>query len=246
MYYLLAETVRELGTLSVIRDILVSCAAIASPLIAYSALQTWRRTLMGNAEHSTAKTLLVGVYGLREEIRTFRAGTMSGAETVTAAEELGIDLASIPEKERPTRAFLLAMDRRFKKVGDARIAFNVAEREAEALWTIEEMKVLRPLDELCAKLVFAFKRYARIRDDEIYNASILDVRASKLAIRPTNPKEREEVEAIIFDRSESVDRPDRFMTDLNNCIEEINKVVRPKLKQEPRGLIERLRRKKAQ
>lgn len=66
--------------LSGIKEIAVAGAAVATAIIAYKGVQSWKKELAGRSKFETAQKLLRAVYELQERIAEFRHPTQTGDE----------------------------------------------------------------------------------------------------------------------------------------------------------------------
>ena len=108
--------------------IVTSIAAVVGVWVAWRGVSAWRSELRGRTEYDLARRILVGVYRVREGVRSVRSPLMSSAEY---AQREGRD----PKSEGTSAADLAyAYDRRFKAIRDAMDGLDVDFLEAEAVW----------------------------------------------------------------------------------------------------------------
>jgi hypothetical protein len=107
------------GTL--VKEVVVAIAAIATVVIAAKGLETWRRELTGKAQFEAAKGLARATYKLRNELTGCRSPFIHGHE--------------FPEGEVETaNGWAKVMGDRWESLWRAVEDFDAAILEAEALW----------------------------------------------------------------------------------------------------------------
>lgn len=65
---------------SIVKDVIVAIAAIATSTVAIYGINSWRRETVGKAQHEAAKAVLAAAYKLRNEIRSARSAVIWAAE----------------------------------------------------------------------------------------------------------------------------------------------------------------------
>ena len=132
--------VKELAAaVGIVKDVILSGAAIVTAVVAAKGVSSWLRELRGNAEFDSALALMRATYGLWEAIASCRAPWISAAE--------------FPPGYSPTRetaeargkAYAHVFRERWSAVSVALSEFDARALEAEAIWGKE---VPRTVDEL--------------------------------------------------------------------------------------------------
>lgn len=151
----------ELINLSIqsISAIITSLAAVATIIIAYFGLQTWKDQLRGKAEYELAKRLLVHIYQLREEISFVRNPWQVGKEFENAMKENKIEGDRIynPDIKERTQEAIYGI--RWKELSQPLTILLADKLEAEAVWGSDIVDLMNPIFEKVKQLHAAIGEY---------------------------------------------------------------------------------------
>jgi len=118
---------------SIIKDVIVSIAAIVTASIAVFGITSWRRELKGKSDFDAARRLMKSTYMLRDSISAARDPLISGYEFPEDYEgALGETTA-----EDKAKAYFHVFNNRWKPIIEALQEFDTAALEAEAIWGAE-------------------------------------------------------------------------------------------------------------
>lgn len=140
---------------SALKDIALTLAAIATPLVAWRGLQTWQRELRGKAYFEAARGLARAIYKVREEFIGCRAPLIRGAEYPSDYQSPPPGAPKDPVAEASARAYIYG--NRWKPLAAALREFDVQVLEAEALWGPEIRQAADPLQRCAITLFVAFE-----------------------------------------------------------------------------------------
>ena len=113
---------------SVIKDILLSIAAIVTASVAIIGLRSWKKELSGKASFEVARGLIRATYKLRDEINY-------GRSPFTHANEFPDDYDPRNKtEEKEAKAWAYIFTNRWKPIAEAILEFDANVLEAEALW----------------------------------------------------------------------------------------------------------------
>ena len=126
---------------SLVRDIVVTLAAVVTGTVAVLGLKSWSQELKGKAEFDAARSLIRSTYLLRDKFHESRSPFVSGAEFPEGYS--GGDPTNTPQREG--QAWVHVLNNRFAPVFDALREFEAHALEAESLWG---QSVPEPVDAL--------------------------------------------------------------------------------------------------
>ncbi len=157
--------------LPVVKDFVVTLAAVGGFVIALLGLNAWRRKLVGEVRWDLARRLLRGVYAVRDAIHSMRTPFMSSGEMAAAQQHrAGGKLASdepanlnSTQEEAQRSATVAAYEDRWAAVVKALSELSVAALEAEVLWGREAQKCLEPLRSCARELYGNVAVYLRLQ-----------------------------------------------------------------------------------
>jgi gas vesicle protein len=129
----------------IVKDVVLSCAAIATAIVAILGLKSWSRELRGRASFETAKSLVRATYRLRDELQSCRSPFVTSSEFPD-----DYDVSGPKSAQQQANAWAHVYNTRWHPVRDAALAFGPTVLEAEALWGHE---IREKADELrqCAR-----------------------------------------------------------------------------------------------
>jgi len=207
-------TCAEIVTL--LKDLVLSGAAITGAAVAVKGLGTWQRQLKGQSEYELSRRILVSVFKYRDAINGVRHPAMWAYEMPSPPEE---EAARMSREQIRFYGTSKAYQARWDKVQTERTSLYADLLEAEAIWGAELKELFKEVFNLEHKL------FTRIRHSvELINPDTDE--ASKDAIRNIDKKARD----IMYDNLR--DEPDEYKKDLIAAIEKIEKYLKPKLSHE--------------
>lgn len=115
--------------LGMIKDTLLSCAAIVTGVVAILGLKSWRRELHGRAGFEVARSLMRVAYRLREEIQSSRSRIINNSEFPLDYNSLGSN-----DAQQKADAWAHVYNKRWQPVRAALLVFDQSVLEAAALW----------------------------------------------------------------------------------------------------------------
>ena len=142
---------------SIIKDIVLSGAAVTTAVVAYTGIEKWKKELRGKADFDVARELAKSMYYLRNEIQYCRTPFYSMPEFPEGYK--GSVGNHTPEEEGQAWAHLFA--NRWEGVGDAIEDFETATLEAEALWGADIREKTGNLRKLVAELRSSIEAFIR-------------------------------------------------------------------------------------
>ena len=140
--------------LIIIKEILVSIAAIVASVVAIKGLRLWRNQLKGTTEYQISKRLLERVFALRDKIRVARFPFVSSAELSQRERKEDEN-----PRERTINDQAFAYSERLKIVDKTKSDLQIVKFEAIALWGEENIKVIDVFLERVFKLYAAYRGY---------------------------------------------------------------------------------------
>lgn len=114
------------GTMSFIKDLVVSCAAVFAAFVAYKGINEWRAEESGKADFELARRIGKAVFQLRDLLADARRPLIMGYEFPEAYDS--------SDKESQADAYAHLFNSRFLPVRDCVIEIQSLRNEAEALW----------------------------------------------------------------------------------------------------------------
>lgn len=197
--------------LPIIKDFVLTGAAVVAGYIGLKGLGTWRQQFKGNKEYELAKQLLKSIYELREAIYSVRNPFMQFSEEPDLPEE---KLKALSDREKRWHALAQAYQRRWEPVPKAKTALDTNLLEAEVVWGKEIVRLADPLHEFVGKLLWAVQDHI-----EAMNPNNMQ-RASAEEI-----KERR---GIMYDRGSG---DDEYKKQLEATISALENELRPHIEQ---------------
>jgi len=140
--------------LSVLRDAILTIAALVGAWVAWRGLHTWREQLTGQTEYELAKRLLRDLYRYRDAIAAVRNPFMSAGEM---AEDIPLEDELVPTPEWHHEGTTRAYQRRWEKVTAVRADLYPELLEAEVVWGSSINELFSPLILLENELYFAIE-----------------------------------------------------------------------------------------
>ena len=151
--------------LPIVKDAVLTGAAIIAGYVGLKGLGTWRRQLKGNTEYVLAKDLLRSVYELREAISSARHPFMRYSQEPDMPEE---KLKELSEKEKQWHAMAQAYQKRWEPVPKAKSALDATLLEAEVVWGKKIVEITAPLNDLIGQLLWAIQDHLEAMNPNSY------------------------------------------------------------------------------
>jgi hypothetical protein len=201
-------------TITVVKDVILSIAAIVAGYVGIRGLSTWRRQLRGNTEYQLAKSVLTSVYELREAMTSVRNPFMQySREPDLPAEKL----KDLSQREREWHALAQAYQRRWEPVPTAKAKLDANLLEAEVIWGPAIRTKVHPLNHLMGELLFALQDHLEAQNPNIHYES------------PGRELVKKRRETLY-----SIGEADTFKEQLDEIIRNIESELRPRIVQHHR------------
>ncbi|NTU50397.1 MAG: hypothetical protein HGA87_05900, partial [Desulfobulbaceae bacterium] len=147
----------------IVKDIVLTLAAIVAGYVGIRGLSTWRRQLRGNTEYQLARNVLASVYELREAISSVRNPFMQYSKE----PDLPADkLKELSQREREWQALAQAYQRRWEPVPKAIAKLDANLLEAEVVWGSEIRAKAAPLNRLAGELLIVLQDHLEARNPD--------------------------------------------------------------------------------
>lgn len=202
-----------------VKDILLSVGACVAMHVGLKGLSTWRRQLLGSAEHDVARRILRASLKMREAIRGVRSPAMWGDEMERGVKKYGPTDRPATQLESTRAAYAL----RFEKVDEARLDLDLETIEGEILWG-EGIRTLTDKLHLAAgELGIALMQYLAERktpESPINDRTVLERQV----------EEEMRIRHIVFFGGGPDD--DTLTAKITDTLKEIDTFCRPKLRYE--------------
>ena len=198
----------------IMKDVILTFAAVVGALVAFFGLKTWQKQLKGRTEYELARRLLRAVYKVRDSVHMVRNPWIPEREVYESLKETGIEA----ERKNIDSRFIsesAVYDTRWKKVTEALSDLKVETTEAEVLWGREINEQIKPLHDCVNKLALNIHLYlTQVKEGD---GSGLD------------KKDKEEIFDTIY-RLADIPEKDPFAGKLQDAITQIELFVKPYLK----------------
>lgn len=148
---------------AIVKDVVLTLAAIVAGYVGIRGLGTWRRQLRGNTEYQLAKTMLTSVYELREAISGVRNPFMQYSKEPDLPQD---KLKELSQREREWHALAQAYQRRWEPVPKAMAKLDANLLEAEVVWGPEIRTKANPLNRLTGELLLALQDHLEARNPD--------------------------------------------------------------------------------
>jgi len=207
-------TCTEVTTL--LKDIILSSAAITGAIVAVKGLGTWQRQLKGKSEYELSRRILVTLFKYRDAINGVRNPRVWADEMPIPSQDKA---KTMSDEEIHFYGKSKAYEARWDNVRREKTALYADLLEAEAIWGDGLRDLFKNVFDLEHELLTRIRHYI-----ELINPDTKE--ESKKAIREFDAKKRD----IIFDSLG--EDPDDFKSDLISAINDVKKYLKPKLRQE--------------
>lgn len=204
-------TCTELVTL--IKDLILSGAAITGAAVAIKGLSTWKRQMKGQSEYELSRRILVTLFKYRDAIAGVRHPAMWAYEMPSPPENESNNMSREHIRFYGTSK---AYQARWDKVKAERTSLYADILESEAIWGDELKKLFKTLFNLEHELFISVMHYV-----ELINPDTDD--ASTEAIGKIDKERR----AIMYD--DLSEEGDDYRKDFQRGVEAIEKYLKPKL-----------------
>lgn len=201
---------------ALLKDIVLSGAAITGAVVAVKGLGTWQRQLKGQSEYELSRRILVTLFKYRDAINGVRHPAMWVYEMPTPSEDEAKSMS--PEQIR-FYGTSKAYQARWDKVQSERTSLYADLLEAEAIWGNELKDLFKNIFDLQHELFTRVRHYIELINPDTD-------KESKEVIKNIDKKGRD----IMYDNLS--DEPDEYKKDLISAIEKIEKYLKPKLSHE--------------
>lgn len=199
--------------LPIVKDGVLTCAAILAGYVGLQGLGTWRRQLKGNTEYELAKLLLKTVYELREAIVSVRYPFMSYSQEPEMPEE---KLKDLSEQEKKWHTMAQAYQKRWEPVPKAKTNLDATLLEVEVVWGRRIVEKVLPLNGLLGELLGAIGDH-------------LDAQNPNVHYERPGSEELKKRREIMYARGDS--DKDEYMKRLLTVIGDIEDELRPHISQ---------------
>ncbi|MCP4487357.1 MAG: hypothetical protein GY820_08575 [Gammaproteobacteria bacterium] len=202
--------------ISVVKDIVLSGAAITGAVVAVKGLGTWQRQLKGQSEYELSRRILVTVFKYRDAIDGVRRSDMWPYEMPSPSED---EAKTMDCEQKRFHGISKAYQARWDKVQIEKTSLYADLLEAEAIWGNELKNIFKRIFDLEHELFTRIRHYI-----ELINPDTKE--SSKEALRRIDSKNRD---IMYHDLDEE---PDEFKKELILAIEDVEKILKPNLRQE--------------
>ena len=200
----------------VLRDAIVSLAAVTGSVVAVKGLGTWRRQLKGQSEYELSRRILVALFKYRDAISGVRHPMMWAHEIPTPpaeqAEKMSREQISFYGTSKAYQA-------RWDKLQSERSSLYADLLEAEAIWGADLKGLFKNVFDLQHELWLRIRNHLELVDPDADPET-------KDALRKIETKHRD----IMYD--DLSEEGDEFRKDLVSAIEKIELYLKPKLHHE--------------
>lgn len=201
---------------ALLKDIVLSGAAITGAVVAVKGLGTWQRQLKGQSEYELSRRILVTVFKYRDAINGVRHPAMWAYEMPSPSE---YEAKIMSQEQIRFYGTSKAYQARWDKVQIEKTSLYADLLESEAIWGNELKNLFKKVFDLEHELFTRIRYYIELINPDT------DV-ASKEAIRNIDKKKRD----IMYDNLS--EEPDEYKRELISAIEDVEKYLKPKLRHE--------------
>lgn len=203
-------------TIALLKDIVLSGAAITGAVVAVKGLGTWQRQLKGQSEYELSRRILVTVFKYRDAINGVRHPAMWAYEMPSPPEH---ESKTMSQEQIRFYGISKAYQTRWAKVQNERTFLYADMLEAEAIWGNELNNLFKKVFDLEHELFTRIRHYIELINPDTSMAS-------KEAIGKIDEKKRD----IMYDNL--TEEPDEYKQELISAIKDIEKYLKPKLRHE--------------
>lgn len=201
--------------ITLIKDLILSGAAITASFVAVKGLGTWKAKLRGESEYELSKRILVTLEKYRDAINGVRSPAIWVHETPLPPENKAKDMTS---EDIRFYGVSTVYQTRWEQVQIERSSMYADILEAEVIWEDEFKGLFNGVFELQHNLFISVQQHLECMNPDTSQGT-------KDSIREIQKKS----ENILYSTS-SIDDPDQFTQDLTSAIKKIEIFLKPKLK----------------
>ncbi len=198
---------------SLVKDLILSGAAVTGAVVAIKGLGTWQRQLKGQSEYELSRRILVSLFKYRDSINGVRNPAMIGYEMPTPPEN---ESKSMSYEQISYYGTSKAYQSRWDKVQKERTNLYADLLEAEALWGKELNDLFKIIFDLERELFINIRNYLTVINPDTDNAM-------KEAMQKIRKSKRD----IMY--SDFGDESDAYQKEFKTGVENIEKYLKPKL-----------------
>lgn len=200
--------------IGVLKDLVLTAAAVTGAYVAIKGLGTWRRQLRGQSEYELSRRILLTLFKYREAMNGARNPVMWAHEMPSLPRE---EAAVLTDEQVHFFGVSKAYQNRWDKVLEQRRLLDADLLESEVMWSGDLRVICAPIFKLESELAGAIRRNLDLRnpdkDDE-----------TKTHIELFNKRVRD---VLYEDLGVDVDP---FKKDLSGAVIEVEKYLKPKLR----------------
>lgn len=205
----IASEIAEYTT--VIQNVVLALCGIATVVIAYSGLTTWRKELKGKSEYAKAKEVLKAVYKVRRGFMIVRSPAIFLYEY---PEHMVAEYGGL-KSEFKYEGFAHVYETRWKVLSEAFQELEDQTLDAQVEWGSAFEEVIAPLRTCRIELQIAVQELLSARKDPIERQRL-------------TPEQRTEQDRIIYNTGK--DSANKFTGKINDAIRHFEEKLRPHIK----------------
>lgn len=203
----------HLELVTLVKDLVLSGAAIAGAVVAIKGLGTWKRQLRGQSEYELSRRILVTLFKYRDAIAGVRHPAMWAYEMPRPPDD---ESKNMSRERVGFYGTSKAYQARWDKVQAERMSLYADLLESEAIWGDELKKLFKVLFNLEHELFTTVRHYIELINPDTGEAS-------KEAIANIDRKRRD----IMYD--DLSEEGDDYRKDFQRGVDAIEKYLKPKL-----------------
>lgn len=193
----------------IVKDIILSIAAVITACVAYTGLNKWKKELRGKIDFDTAHALIKATYKVRDELKYARFPSILPHEFPEGYDDSF--MTKNPKEKGDAYAFIYS--NRMKHVFDVTQDFDICALEAEALWGKQIKEYTQELRMCYRQLNVSFEAYIRNK----YSGNV------------TFESDQNFKEKIEQDIEVSLEEDDLLSIRIKDAIKKIEQEIRPYL-----------------
>ena len=194
---------------SIAQNIVLALCGLATVVIAYLGLTTWRKELKGKSEYAKAKEVLKAVYKVQRGFMHVRGPAIYSYEY---PEEMRDDFGS-PKAGKDYEATAHVYDTRWKVLSESFRELEEQNLDAQVEWGPEFKDAMVPLRKCNVELRIAIQDF-------------LEGKKNPYERRSRSPEEKAAERSILYYVGEN-SKHDTFTPEINAAIEQLEKKLRP-------------------
>ena len=199
--------------IEMLKDLILSAAAITGAIVAIKGLSTWQKQLKGQVEYALARRLLVSLFKYRDAINDARHPVVRAQEKSFPPEEKAKEMS---QEQIHFYGLGEAYQARWNKVQSERVNLCADLLEAEALWGDELKRLFKTIYDLEHELSMNIRLYLEAKNPETDDG-----------LRRATHKIRKERRDIMYD--DLSDEGDDYKKEFRKGVENIERYLKPKL-----------------